>query len=280
MTTVLRRSRPRHRAANAFVIVFCVVWAFPIYWMLSTSFKTPGNIVSTTPQFFPQPLTLDNYIGAIQKPGFLTSLGNSVLVTIVVTVVTVLLGFFAAAALTRLRFPGRKAIIVVLLAVQMIPGAAILIPLFLTFRDLGLLNSFLGLCLAYTATVLPFGIVVLRGFFQAIPLELEEAARLDGAGETRLLRSIYFPLVLPGVISCSVFAFIAAWNDYIVAYVMLQEQAKYTLPVWLVSFSTNVGTDYGGIVAGSVLFAIPVVVFFMILQRKLVSGMSAGAVKG
>jgi N,N'-diacetylchitobiose transport system permease protein len=274
------RRRPRHVLANIVVVAFCAIWIFPIYWMLSTSFKTPGNIVSTTPQFFPQPFTLENYIGAIQKQGFLTSLGNSIVVTLIVTVATVLFGFFAAAALTRLRFPGRKAIVVVLLAVQMIPGAAILIPLFLTFRDLGLLNSYLGLCLAYTATVLPFGIVVLRGFFQAIPMELEEAARLDGAGETRLLRSIYFPLVLPGVISCAVFAFIAAWNDYIVAYVLLQQQDRYTLPVWLVSFSTNVGTDYGGIVAGSVLFAVPVVIFFMILQRKLVTGMSAGAVKG
>lgn len=280
MSAVRARRRRRHPVANAIVVAFCVLWALPIYWMVATSFKTPGNIVATTPQFFPHPFTFDNYIGAIQKPGFLTSLGNSVLVTIVVTVITVLFGFFAAAALTRMNFPGRRAIVIVLLAVQMIPGAAILIPLFLTFRDLGLLNSYVGLCLAYTATVLPFGIVVLRGFFQAIPLELEEAARLDGASELRLLRSIYFPLVLPGVISCSVFAFIAAWNDYIVAYVMLQEQQKYTLPVWLVSFSTNVGTDYGGIVAGSVLFAIPVVVFFMILQRKLVSGMSAGAVKG
>jgi len=280
MNTSRSRRRPRNVVSNVIVAVFCVVWLFPIYWMVSTSFKTPGNIVSTTPQFFPQPFTLENYVGAIQKPGFLTSLGNSVLVTVIVTVATVLLGFFAAAALTRLRFPGRQAIVVVLLAVQMIPGAAILIPLFLTFRDLGLLNSYVGLCLAYTATVLPFGIVVLRGFFQAIPMELEEAARIDGAGETRLLRSIYFPLVLPGVISCSAFAFIAAWNDYIVAYVLLQEQDRYTLPVWLVSFSTNVGTDYGGIVAGSALFAVPVVVFFMILQRKLVTGMSAGAVKG
>lgn len=248
--------------------------------MLNTSFKPESAIITPTPVFFPAPFTISNYIDAFTKPGFLSSLANSILIAICVVVITIVLGFLAGAALTKYAFRGRNAIIVVILTVQMVPGSALLIPMFLSLKSVGLLNSYAGLILAYTATVLPFCIVVLRGFFQGIPVEIEEAARLDGASEYNILTRIYFPLVLPGLISTSVFAFIAAWNDYIVAYVMMRDQVKYTLPVWLVSFSSNVGTDYGGLVAGSVIFAIPVVVFFLIVQRNLVSGLSAGAVKG
>jgi N,N'-diacetylchitobiose transport system permease protein len=285
MTTIAGtppRSRRRRKNTGAYIIVgvLTVLWAFPIYWMLNTSLKSLNNVVSTVPQFFPEPLSFDNYVDALTKPGFVSSLLNSFGVAIGVVLVSIAVGFLASAALSVFRFPGRKAILVAILAVQMIPGAALLIPLFLAFKNLGLLNSYAGLGLAYLASVLPFSIWVLRGFFQGVPAGIEEAARVDGAGTVRVLWSIYFPLVLPGLISTSVFAFIAAWNDYLTAYVMLKDQSLYTLPVWLVSFSTNTGTDYGGLIAGSVLFALPVVIFFMIVQRNLVSGMSAGAVKG
>jgi N,N'-diacetylchitobiose transport system permease protein len=274
------RRRPKHPVALTLAIVCIVLWAFPIYWMLNTSFKERDAITTTTPQFVPSPPSLVNYLDALTKPGFLSSLGNSLVVSLGVVVASIVLGFLAAAAVSRFRFLGRRAILVSILVVQMIPGGALLIPLFLSFKSLGLLNSYWGLGLAYIASVLPFSIWVLRGFFLNLPIELEEAAKIDGAGTTRILWSIYFPLLLPGLISTSVFAFINAWNDYITAYVMLKDQAMYTLPVWLVSFSTNEGTDYGGLIAASVLFALPVVIFFMIVQRNLVSGMSAGAVKG
>jgi N,N'-diacetylchitobiose transport system permease protein len=266
--------------ANLIAIALCIIWVFPTYWMINTSFKTEGNITTPIPQFWPAPFTLDNYARAFLKPGFLTSLGNSLLVGLSVVVVSIAFGFLAAAAVTRFRFHGRRSILVGVLFVQMIPATALLIPIFLAFKNAGLLNSYPGLIMAYVATALPFSIWVLRGFFQGIPIEIEEAARVDGAGTVRVLWSIYFPLVAPGLVSTSVFAFIAAWNDYVMAYVMLKDQVKYTLPVWLVSFSTDVGTDYGGLIAASVLFALPVVVFFTIIQRNLVSGMSSGAVKG
>jgi ABC-type glycerol-3-phosphate transport system permease component len=275
-----RRRRTRHPISVTAAIVCIVLWAFPIYWMLNTSFKGRDQITTTTPVFVPSPPSLVNYIDAITKAGFLSSLLNSLMIALGVVIVSIVLGFLASAAVSRFVFLGRRAILVAILAVQMIPGGALLIPLFLSFKSLGLLNSYWGLGLAYIASVLPFSIWVLRGFFVNVPLEIEEAAKIDGAGTTRILWSIYFPLVLPGLISTSVFAFINAWNDYITAYVMLKDQAKYTLPVWLVSFSTNEGVDYGGLIAASVLFALPVVIFFMIVQRNLVSGMSAGAVKG
>jgi N,N'-diacetylchitobiose transport system permease protein len=274
------RRRPRHPVALAGGIACCVIWALPLYWMLNTSFKTRDHITTTTPQFFPVPFSVGNYVDAFTKPGFLTSLLNSIVVSLGVVVVSIVLGFLASAAVSRFEFVGRRAILVAILAVQMIPGGALLIPLFLSFKSLGMLNSYWGLGLAYVASVLPFSIWVLRGFFLNVPVDIEEAAKIDGAGTTRILWSIHFPLVLPGLISTSVFAFIAAWNDYITAYVMLKDQSKYTLPVWLVSFSTNEGTDYGGLIAASVLFALPVVIFFVIVQRNLVSGLSAGAVKG
>jgi N,N'-diacetylchitobiose transport system permease protein len=275
-----RRRRAKHPVAHVLVYVVCLIWVFPIYWMLNTSFKTPANILTTTPQFLPAPFSLTNYIDAFTKSGFASSLANSLVVTLGTVAISIILGFLAAAALTKFRFFGRRSILISIICVQMIPGTALLIPLFLSFKSLGLLNNYFGLILAYVATVLPFSIWVLRSFFLALPDELEEAAKVDGANTFRILRSIYLPLVLPGLISTSVFAFINAWNDYITAYVMLQDQSKYTLPVWLVSFSTNEGTDYGGLIAASVLFSLPVVIFFMIVQRNLVTGMSAGAVKG
>lgn len=277
--THLRR-HVRKIAPNLVLICICVVWVFPIYWMLNTSFKPASNLLQATPGFLPIPFSLDNYIDALTKPGFLSSMLNSVIMTVGAIVISIALSFFAAAALARFAFAGRKAILIAIIVVQMIPSTALLIPLFLSFKSLGLLNSYAGVILAYVASVLPFSIWVLRSFFIALPVEIEEAAKCDGAGMSRILRSIYFPLLLPGLIATSVFAFIQAWNDFIIAYVMLQDQSKYTLTVWLVSFQSHEGVDYGGLIAGSVLFSVPVVVFFLIVQRNLVSGMSAGAVKG
>jgi N,N'-diacetylchitobiose transport system permease protein len=272
--------RSRHVTSHILTYILCLIWAFPIYWMLNTSFKRPADLLAVTPKWFPAPFSLANYTDAFHKAGFLSSMINSITVTVGTVIVSIILGFLAAAALSRFRFRGRRAILIAIICVQMIPGTALLIPLFLAFKSLGLLNSYIGLILAYVATVLPFSIWVMRSFFIAVPDEIEEAAKIDGANTFRILVSIYFPLVAPGIVSTSVFAFINGWNDFITAYVMLQNQSKYTLPVWLVSFSTNEGTDYGGLIAASVLFSLPVVIFFMIVQRNLVKGMSAGAVKG
>lgn len=276
-----RRRRPVRWVSNTIAVIFCIVWIFPVYWMVNTAFKPRSEITTATPHFLPSAPTLDNFVLAITGTSFLTNLVNSLIVVAGTVVLSVVVGFFAAAALSRFRFRGRRAIMVTILAVQMLPGAALLIPTFLMFNAVNLLGTFLGLILAYVAAVLPFSIWVMRGFFIAIPLEIEEAAKIDGAGTTRILFSVLFPLVAPGVISTSIFAFIAAWNDYLVAYTFMRDQGMYTLPVWLASFTTpTTGTDFGGQMAGSVLISLPVIIFFLIIQRNLVSGMSAGAVKG
>jgi len=275
-----RRRRPRW-VSNSIAVVFSAVWIFPVYWMVNTAFKPRSESMTTTPLFLPQHPTLDNFVVAITQTGFLVNLRNSAIVVVGTVVLAIILGFFAAAALSRFRFRGRRTIMIVILAVQMLPTTALLIPLFLIFNTMGLLGTYAGLVLAYIATVLPFSIWVMRGFFVAIPMEIEEAAQLDGANTWQVLTRVLFPLVAPGVIATSIFAFIAAWNDYIIAYTFMKDQSMYTLPVWLASFvSQNTGTDSGGQMAASVLFSLPVVVFFVIIQRNLVSGMSAGAVKG
>ena len=275
-----RRKRPRI-VTNVLAVVFCLIWVFPIYWMVNTAFKPGDEITTQSPIWFPLRPTIDNFVNALTRDSLLVYMRNSAIVVVAAVLLSIVVGFLASAALSRFRFRGRRMILVTILFVQMVPSAALLIPLFLTFQNLDLLNSYFGLVLAYVASVLPFSIWVMRGFFIAIPIEIDEAAKMDGAGTIRILWSVLFPLVMPGVIATSVFAFIAAWNDYLTAYVFLKDQSMYTLPVWLVSFfSANKGTDYGALMAASVLFALPVVVFFLIVQRKLVTGMTAGAVKG
>lgn len=279
---VPRRRRRRIRLVpNLVAVVFSAVWIFPVYWMLNTAFKPRSDAMTATPMFFPEHFTLSNFVSAVSGSNFFNDLKSSVIVVLGTLILSIPLALFAAAALTRFRFRGRRTIMVFILATQMLPGTALLIPMFLMFNQLNLLGSYFGLILAYVGAVLPFSIWVMRGFFLAIPFEIEEAARVDGASQWRVLRSVIFPLVLPGVIATSIFAFIAAWNDYLTAYTFMKDQTMYTLPVWLASFSNpHTGTDFGGQMAGSVIFSLPVVVFFLFIQRNLVTGMSAGAVKG
>ena len=276
-----RRRRKLHLGVNITAIVFSVIWAFPVYWMINTAFKSRPEVMTATPIFLSQHPTLANFIAAFRQSSFLLDLRNSVIVVSGAVVLSIVVGAFSSAALSRFHFRGRRTIMVLILAVQMLPGTALLIPTFLVFNSLNLLGTYFGLILAYVASVLPFSIWVMRGFFVTIPYEIEEAAMVDGAGTWRILRSILFPLVIPGVIATSIFAFITAWNEYLVAYTFMKDQNMYTLPIWLASFSNpQTGTDFGGQMEASVLFSLPVVVFFLLIQRKLVAGMSAGAVKG
>lgn len=277
-----RRLRPRQVrrwGRNLCAIAFCLVWFFPVYWMVLTSIKPRNQVMSATPEFLPRTISFENYDVAINTAGFFTNLYNSVIVTVSAIVVSVLIAFLASAALTQYSFRGRKVIMVVILAVQMIPATAMLIPQFVVFNQAGMLNTYFGLILAYIAMALPFSIWNMRGFFLAIPKDIFESARVEGASEWQILRRITFPMVAPGVVSTSVFAFINAWNDYLISYTFMQDQSKYTLPVWLSSFATPNGTDFGGQMAASVLFSLPVVIFFIIVQHNIAKGITAGAVK-
>ena len=271
----------RRIGADLLGLVFVVIWVFPVYWMLNTALKPRSEVLTVSPMFIPGHPTLSNFASAVTQPFFIENVRNSLIVVGCALVLSLVLGLFAATALARFRFRGRRSIMVTILAIQMLPATALLIPTFLVFNSLNLLGTYAGLILAYVASVLPITIWLLRGFFLGIPRELEEAAMVDGAGPWRVMWSVLFPLVMPGLIATSVFAFISAWNDYIIAYTFMKDLAMYTLPIWLASFATPMtGTDYGAQMAASVIFSLPVMIFFLLIQRHLVAGMTAGAVKG
>lgn len=274
-----KRINWRHVGTNIIALIFSIVWFFPVYWMAITAFKPRNEVMTTNPVFIPTHWSMENFRSAIFQTQFFSNLKNSVIVTFVAVIVSILLAFLACAALTLYRFRGRRTIMVMILAMQMIPGTAMLIPQFIVFNQFGLLNKYIGLILAYIALVLPFSVWNMRGFFLSIPSSIFESARVEGASEWQILRRITFPLVAPGVVSTSVFAFITAWNDYLTAYTFMKDETKYTLPVWLSSFTTPAGTDFGGQMAASVLFSLPVVVFFMLVQRNIAKGITTGSVK-
>jgi len=265
---------------DGLALALLAVMIFPIYWMLSTALKPGREILSLTPVWVPLHPTLDNFATAIAVPFFWNDVVNSVLIVSATVVLSVGLAFLAALAVARFRFRGRSAVLAMLIGIQMVPLSALVIPIFLFYDSLQLTDTLLAVVLTYLAFVLPFMTWTLRGFIVNVPVEMEEQAMTDGCTRTGAFLRIVFPLVAPGLVATSVFAFIQAWNEYLVAYVLLRSGAHQTLTVWLASFTTSHGTDWGGLMAGASLTGLPVVVFFLALQRYITSGLTAGAVKG
>ncbi|MBW1641086.1 carbohydrate ABC transporter permease [Microbacterium resistens] len=260
----------------AAVLIFTL---FPVYWMVSSALDKKAS--SGGQSLLPQEFTLDNFAFVLTDGGFGTYLRNSAIVALVTVLVSALVCLLAAVAVARFRFKFRTTILMMILVVQMVPLEALVIPLFLQVKSLGLLNSILGLMVVYVALSLAFGIWMLRGFVQAVPVELEEAAYIDGASWWRMFRSILLPLVMPGLVATSIFSFITAWNEFIFAMTILGGATdQYTVSIGLKSFFGLHSNDWGSIMAASTIITIPVMIFFVIVQRRLSSGMVAGAVKG
>lgn len=273
--------RTRKIGLNSIALVVIFFMAFPVYWMASTGFKRDKDIFLSTPKFVPFPGTLEHFRTALAAKGFLLYARNSILVAGSVVLLSMFFALFAATALARFKFKGRKMLVIVLLIAQMVPLEALVIPMYLVLRDAKQLNKLPALIAAYLVFVLPFSIWTLRGFVAAIPIELDEAAMIDGCTQAQAFRKVLFPLIAPGLVATSVFAFIQAWNELVFALTLLPTAPNgATLPVWLTGFSTRFGTDWGAIMASSALFTLPVVVFFLAVQKRIASGMTAGAVKG
>lgn len=273
-----RRSPARQLLKGVLVALLLLFTLFPTYWMLVSAFDaTPSGGVEA----FPQDLTVDNFTYVLTDGGFLGFLRNSLVVALVVVVVSGLLSLLASVAVARFRFRLRTQLVMMILIVQMVPLEALVIPLFVQVRDLQMLGTLLGLMVVYTALALPFGIWMLRGFVAAVPVELEEAAYLDGASWWRMFRSVLLPLVAPGLVATSVFAFITAWNEFIFAMTLLGGSTQnYTVAIGLRQFFGQHSNDWGAVMAASTLITVPVMIFFIIVQRRLSSGLVAGAVKG
>ncbi|MCG3753697.1 MULTISPECIES: carbohydrate ABC transporter permease [Amycolatopsis] len=276
----MRKSLPARVLVSAAGILVALLFLFPTYWMFTTSLKTPGDVLSPKYDLIPTSATLSNFASALTKPGFVTYLTNSLIVTLGAVLAALVVGVLAAIPLARFRFRGRKGFLLLILVAQLAPLSALFIPMYLLMRDIGLLNTLPSLLLVYFATSLPFTVWMLYGFVNGIPYDLEEAAMIDGCSRVGAFRRVTLPLLGPGLVTTSVFSFITAWNEFLFALVFMRDQSKQTLPVWLSSFKTAFSIDWGGVMAASVIYAIPAVIFFLIVQRKLVSGMTAGAVKG
>jgi N,N'-diacetylchitobiose transport system permease protein len=257
-----------------------VAFAFPVYWMASTAFKQPGDIQTYVPKFVPWPPTLDNFATAVTRPHFPDYLRNSLVISVSTVLLALVVGLLAAMAVARARIRGRKGFLLLVVVAQMAPFEALLIPMYLVLRQANLLNQIPALIITYFIFTLPFTIWALRGFIAGIPVDLEESAMVDGATRFQAFWHVVLPLLAPGLVATSIFAFITAWNEFLYAYVLMRDAENFTLPVWLATFRTAFGTDWGGTMAASTLFTLPVLVFFLLIQNRMVGGVTAGAVKG
>lgn len=292
MSTLSRTARvPRDGSrkrwgADLVGVALAVVIAFPLFWMVLSAIKPKSALDAGDSLPFTLEPSLDSFIRVLNVNDFARYFVNSVIVALVVVVISTLLAFLASVALTRYRFKMRTTLLITILVAQMVPVEALTIPLFFLMRQTGEaipavgLNQLGSLMVVHIGFSIPFAVWMLRGFVAAVPLEVEEAARLDGASSFRFVRSVLFPLVAPGVVACSVFSFISTWNDFLFAKTfIISAQENQTLPLAILTFFKPDENDWGAIMAGSVIMTIPVLVFFIAVQRKLVSGL-AGAVKG
>ena len=276
-----RRSRRATVLQYAALFGFIVFLSFPLLWMLSTSFKGPRELVALTASLIPVVPTLENYGTAFGEQDLVQSAANSIQLSLGNAILTVLVALPAAYGLARYATILRKATMGWILVSQIFPLILIIIPLFLVLKTLHLLDSLSGLLIVYLVWSLPFTLWMLQTYVKAIPLELEEAASIDGAGRLRILRAIVLPLLAPGIVVAALFAFISAWNEFFFALVVLQNQEHFTLPLTLARFIGSEGVvRLGPLAAASLVATLPSLVFFTVIQRHLRSGLLAGGVKG
>lgn len=284
-----KRARSGRRIGlNILAAIVIVASLFPIYWMVNMSFTPNNKIQSRTPSLLPLDFTTQNYATAWNReaaPGqtdFPHALMSTASVTLGVLVATLLIAFLASIAIARYQFKGRRSFIIAVLVVQMIPGEAMMFTIYGMIDDWQLMNTLLGLGIVYTAMVVPFTIWTLRGFVAGIPAELEQAAMMDGCTKAQAFWRVTFPLLAPGLVSTGIFAFIQAWNEFTMA-LLLMTGYNLTLMPWLNAFqSSSVGgsVNWGAVMAGSTLIAVPVMIFFLFVQGRMTGGLVSGAVKG
>ncbi|MFD8452368.1 carbohydrate ABC transporter permease [Streptomyces coelicoflavus] len=265
-------------AAAALTVVICL---FPVYWMVTTAFKPSTDIQSYDPRLIPRAWTLDHFHEAVSADGFVLFWRNSILVTLSAVLLALLVALGAAYAVARMRWRGRRQFMLAVFVAQMAPWESLIIPIYIISRDTGMLDRLPTLTLIYFMITLPFTVVVLRGFIAGIPPELEEAAQVDGCTRAGAFRRVAFPLLAPGLMATSLFGFITAWNEFTYAnFLIIKQQDSRTLPVWLSSFQSTFGTDWGATMAAATLFALPALIIFLALQRHVTAGLAAGGVKG
>jgi N,N'-diacetylchitobiose transport system permease protein len=276
-----RRGSAGRRLLGALAVLVALVWVFPIYWMVNSAFLPTNRLRTPDPTFLPFSGTFSNFRRVLTDPTFFASFRVSLAVTGLTLVAAILFAFLAALAISRFRFRGRKSFIVTVLVVQMIPAEGLFISQYQVLDSWHLVNAVLGLSIVYVAAILPFTVWMLRGFVSGVPVELEEAAMVDGLSCTQAFFRITFPLLAPGLVAAGVYGFLQAWNEYTLALVVMTDPADRTLPLWLQGLlEVNKATDWGVVMAGATLISVPVIVFFLFVQKRMSAGLVAGAVKG
>ncbi|MEI7034595.1 carbohydrate ABC transporter permease [Streptomyces pratensis] len=280
-TQVLRPDRKKSRLHfDLLGLGVALFMVFPVYWLVISALRPNREIRSYDQTLWPSSITFENFVRATEQPNFATAIQSSLIVAVTAVVGGMVIATLAALAIGRFRFFGRKALVLVMILVQMLPPTAMLIPIYAQLNAMGGIDEYWGLIVVYLVSTLPFATIMIRGFVVNIPVELEESAMVDGCTRFGAFRRVIFPLLAPGLAAASIFALVNAWNEYLFAYILINDNSKYTLNVWLMTFTTERGTDYGALMAASTMIALPVVVFFMIIQKKMAAGLTSGAVKG
>jgi ABC-type glycerol-3-phosphate transport system permease component len=259
------------------LVVFCI---FPFLWMGVSSIKTLPELYTVPPIWWPKTPTVDNYYKVLFESNIPRYFLNSVVISVGSTVLALLLAIFASYGFARFEFRGKPLLQSFVLVGQLLPTAAIIVPLFITLRVLGLVNTYWGLILVYMIITLPLSVWMLTSYFKAIPVELEEAAIIDGASRIGILFRITLPLSTPGIVAVVVYAFVTTWNEFVFALCFATDSSVKTLPIGLAEFSTEFNTDWGAVMAASVVMTLPIALLFFSMQRLFVGGLTAGATKG
>lgn len=259
---------------------FFLLVVLPIYWIVATSFKTSGEILDlNNVTYFPKQFTWENYLGLFSQYNYGVLLKNSLIVSVTSALVITILSMLGGYGLARYKFKGKTAVILFFLVTQMIPGILVIIPLYLIFAKLGLVNTHVGLFIYYVTVNLPFCLITMRSFFERIPVTLEEAAKVDGCTKMQSLFKIVFPIMFPGIVSVFVFGFIGAWNELIAGSIFISTPDMWTIPVGLKTLIGKYNVEWGLLMAGGVMGLLPTAVMFAAMQKFIVEGMTAGAVK-
>lgn len=263
----------------AIMLPLAAVMLFPLFWIISISLKGDTEQFVTPPTLIPIEPVLSNYQRLLNETSFPTYIANSLLVAFATVMLALVIGCPAAYAMARFKMLSRPELTSLVLLTYMFPPILLGIPLFVIFSQVGLANTYLGLVLAHTTFALPFVMWMMRDFFLAVPIEMEEAAMVDGCGRLRLLWIVVIPIARPGLIAAGIFTFMLSWNDYIYALILMKSESRKTISVGLSLFIDSTTIEPGLMMAGAVLITVPVLVCFMFVQRHLVQGLAVGAVK-
>ena len=272
---------PRHAAGWAVINTLVIVYALlPVVWILSLSLKPTQQVKDG--KLIPSSITFDNYRGIFKGDVFTSALVNSLGIGLITTVIAVVIGGMAAYAVARLEFAGKKLLVGAALLIAMFPQISLVTPLFNIERRIGLFDTWLGLIIPYITFALPLAIYILAAFFREIPRDLEKAAKMDGATPAQAFRRVIAPLAAPGIVTAAILVFIFAWNDLLLALSLTATTAAITAPVAIANFSgsSQFEEPTGSIAAGAMVITIPIIIFVLIFQRKIVAGLTSGAVKG